>query len=74
MTNEEFKAARETLGYNRFEMAVALRMRGDKSVDAIRRMEENGTITGPMSLAVQKLLDDALTPNPMSKEREDGNV
>jgi len=58
MTTEEFIAARKTLGYTRPEMVVALRMKGENAVRAIEQMESGGTITGPMSLAVQKLLDD----------------
>ena len=58
MTTEEFIAARHALGYTRPEMAVALGLKGDHSVKTIERIEAGSTITGPMALAVQKLLDD----------------
>jgi DNA-binding XRE family transcriptional regulator len=59
MTTDQFIAARRTLGYTRPEMAVALGLKGDHSVKTIERIEAGANITGPMALAVQKLLDDA---------------
>jgi transcriptional regulator with XRE-family HTH domain len=59
MTSEQFIAARKTLGYTRPEMAVALGLRGEHSVRTIDRLETGASISGPMALAVQKLLDDA---------------
>lgn len=65
MNANDFIAARKQLGLSRPEMAVALRLRGDFSVKTIERIENGAPITGPMSLAVEKLLDDhaALTTN-----------
>lgn len=59
MTTDEFVEARRKLGYSRPEMAVALGLKGDHAARTIERIEAGGSITGPMSLAVQKLLDDA---------------
>lgn len=59
MTTDEFIAARLALGYSRPELAVALGLRGDHSVKTIERIEGGSNITGPMALAMQKLLDDA---------------
>lgn len=59
MNTEQFIAARQKLGYSRPEMAVALGLKGDHSVKTIERIEAGANITGPMALAVQKLLDDA---------------
>ncbi len=58
MTTQDFIAARQTLGYTRPEMAVALGLKGEHSVKTIERIEGGANITGPMALAVQKLLDD----------------
>jgi DNA-binding XRE family transcriptional regulator len=58
MTAAEFKRARETLGYTPQQMAAALGL-ATHGKRTIQRIENEGaTITGPMSLAVQKLLDD----------------
>lgn len=56
MTTEDFIAARRTLGMTRPEMAVALGLKGENSVNTIERMENGASISGPMSLAVQHLL------------------
>ncbi len=58
MTTNEFIAARQGLGLTRPELAVALGLKGESSVRTIERIEAGANITGPMALAVQKLLDD----------------
>lgn len=58
MTTEEFIAARHAMGLSRPQLAVALGLKGDHSVKTIERIEGGGPITGPMSLAMQKLLSD----------------
>lgn len=57
MDTQEFIAARKQMGLSRPEMAVKLGLRGDHSVRAIETIEDGGTITGPMALAVERLLD-----------------
>lgn len=58
MTSDEFLAARKTLGLSRPELAVALGLKGDHCVKTIERIEGGATVTGPMALAIQKLLGD----------------
>lgn len=58
MTKEEFKRARKLLGYNTTQMASALGLAANGS-RTIERIETGANITGPMRLAVLKLLDDA---------------
>lgn len=59
MTTDQFIAARKALGYTRPELAVALGLKGEHSVKTIERLETGANISGPMALAVQKLLDDS---------------
>ncbi len=58
MTCDEFRAARMQLGMSRPELAVALGLKGDHCVKTIERIEAGSSVTGPMALAVRKLLDD----------------
>ena len=55
MDTKEFIDARLEMGLTRFELAHALGLRSD---DAVNSIERGGRITGPMSLAMQKLLGD----------------
>ena len=56
MTADEFKAARERLGYTQQEMAVALRM-GAWGWQAVSGWETGKRpVSGPVSLAVAYLL------------------
>lgn len=57
MTTAEFQAARQKLGMTHEQMAAALGLRAHGS-RTIRRIEAGGLITGPMALAVAKLMDD----------------
>lgn len=57
MTKDEFKSARKSMALNTAEMARALGL-GPNGYRTIERIEAGANITGPMSLAVQKLLDD----------------
>lgn len=59
MTTEEFKRARKLLGYTGVQMARALGLSPTNGERTIERIEAGATITGPMRLAVLKLLDDA---------------
>lgn len=58
MTTAEFRHARQTLGMTAEQMASALGLRS-YGARTVRRIEAGALITGPMGLAVQKLLDDA---------------
>ena len=60
MTTAEFKRARKALRMTRPQLAAALGLgkHGDRT---ILRIEQGANITGPMRLAMQKLLDDAGT-------------
>lgn len=57
MTDSEFKSARLTLGLTKIEMAEALGL-GANGWRTILRIEQGSRVTGPMRLAVLKLLDD----------------
>ncbi len=56
MTAAEFKQARQTLGYNPAEMAAALGL-GKHGARTIYRIEAGANVSGPMRLAVARLLD-----------------
>lgn len=58
MTTGEFKRARQSLGFTSAQFAAALGLAKNGS-RTIERIEAGANITGPMALAVQKLLDDA---------------
>lgn len=58
MNTAEFKRARKKLAMNTAEFAAALGL-GKHGSRTIERIEAGANITGPMALAVQKLLDDA---------------
>lgn len=64
MTTGEFKAARKSLRLTTTALASALGL-ASNGYRTIERIEAGGKITGPMALAMQKLLDDA-TPCPPS--------
>ena len=57
MNTAEFQRARHTLGMTKPQMAAALGL-GKNGWRTILRIEQGANITGPMGLAVQKLLDD----------------
>ena len=58
MTPTEFKQSRHSLGFTAEQMARALGL-GKNGERTVYRIEAGGNVTGPMSLAVRKLLDDA---------------
>jgi transcriptional regulator with XRE-family HTH domain len=58
MDGLQVKKHRKALGYNTQQFANALGLRAN-GYRTIERIEAGGTVTGPMRLAVMKLLDDA---------------
>ncbi len=57
MTPTEFKESRLTLGLTKIELAEALGL-GANGWRTVLRIEQGSRVTGPMRLAVLKLLDD----------------
>ena len=70
MTNAEFESARHTLKMTKPEMAAALGL-GKNGWRTILRIEQGANITGPMALAVQKLLDDDLARKNLRGSKND---
>lgn len=58
MTPAEFKSVRLAMGYNTTQLAEALGLR-QHGKRTIERIESGSVVTGPMALAMAKLLDDA---------------
>ena len=57
MTSAEFKQARKDLGLTAKALSAVLGL-GVHGSRTVQRIEAGGVVTGPMSLAMQKLLDD----------------